>query len=284
MNTARLLRLYVTASTALVLGTVGRTAGAIPAKSGYSLANPTPTALLREFNTDRPDATEGPFTVDAGHEQIEMDLLNHTSNHLDGVRTKEWGAAAFNVRLGLLNNFELGVFVSPYIHHTERPRGGPSETARGFGDITLRAKLNFFGNDGGGSALGLITDLKLPTAARGLGNGAVEGAVFLPTSLELGGGWDLGAMTGVDLRRRDTGGGRRGVWINSITTGHGITENLAGYVELTSETGDGAQVATLDTGLTLKLDASTQLDVGVQLGLSRNADDAVLFVGLARRY
>ena len=224
------------------------------------------------------------FTVDAGHGQIEMDLLNHTSNHLDGVRTKEWGAAAFNVRLGLLNNFELGVFVSPYIHDTERPRCGPSESRTGFGDVTLRAKFNFFGNDGGGTALGLIADLKLPTAAQGLGSDAVEGAVFLPASFELGGGWDLGAMTGVDLRWRDIGGGRRGVWINTITTGHGITENLGGYVELNSETGDGAPVVTLDTGFALKLDARTQVDVGVQFGLSRTADDAVVFVGWARRY
>jgi hypothetical protein len=253
-------------------------------KPRYSWFNPTPEAQLRELSTDRPDATEGPFTVDAGRTQLEMDLVNHTSNRLDGVRTKEWGAAAFNLRFGILNDLELGLFVSPYIRSTEEPRGGPRETRAGFGDVTVRTKLNFWGNDGGASALGLIADLKLPTAARGLGNESVEGALLLPVSFELGHGWGLGAMTGADIRRRATGSGRQGVWINSVTTGHDITETVAGYFEVTSETGAGAQVSTFDAGLTLKLNAHTQLDAGVQLGLSRNADDLVVFVGLARRY
>ena len=47
-------------------------------KSGYNLFRPTPDALLREMATDRPDRTESAYTVDAGHYQIEMDLLTYT--------------------------------------------------------------------------------------------------------------------------------------------------------------------------------------------------------------
>jgi hypothetical protein len=36
-------------------------------KSRYNLFNPTPEKLLRELASDRPDQTEGPTTVDAGH-------------------------------------------------------------------------------------------------------------------------------------------------------------------------------------------------------------------------
>src|SRR5258707_15821817 len=42
-------------------------------KSGYTLFNPTPREYMRAFTTDRPDLTESPFTVDAGHFQLEMD-------------------------------------------------------------------------------------------------------------------------------------------------------------------------------------------------------------------
>ena len=45
-------------------------------KSQYHLFNPTPTGLMRELSTDRPDKTESPYTVDAGHLQIEVDLLS----------------------------------------------------------------------------------------------------------------------------------------------------------------------------------------------------------------
>ena len=143
--------------------------------------------------------------------------------------------------------------------------------------------MNFWGNDGGETALGLITDLRLPTAASGLGNGAVEGTVLLPVSIELGGGWDLGAMTGIDFVRSEAGRRRCG-WINSVTTGHDLTKTLAGYIELATETGADAPVTTFDAGLTFKLSADMQFDVGAQFGLSRAAADTVIFTGLTRRY
>src|SRR5205814_5062766 len=46
-------------------------------KSGYNLWRPVPDSLLREMATDRPDKTESAFTVDAGHYQIEMDVLSY---------------------------------------------------------------------------------------------------------------------------------------------------------------------------------------------------------------
>src|SRR5207247_8308607 len=44
-------------------------------KRHYTLFNPTPRELMREMNTDRPDKTESPYTVDAGHFQVEADVL-----------------------------------------------------------------------------------------------------------------------------------------------------------------------------------------------------------------
>ena len=38
-----------------------------PDKSVYHLFNPVPREYLRGMNTDRPDQTESPYTVDAGH-------------------------------------------------------------------------------------------------------------------------------------------------------------------------------------------------------------------------
>src|ERR1019366_5505281 len=200
-------------STWVLSGLAAAQLAAASDKSRYGLDNPTPAALLRDLNSDRPDATEGTFTVDAGHAQLEMELLNRTDGDSGGVRTQEWGVAPFNLRRGVREDFELGLFVAPYIRHSEQLAGRPRETQAGFGDITLRAKVNFWGNDGGETAFGLITDLKLPTAAQGLGNGAVEGTILLPVSVELGGGWDLGAMTGGHFLRNEAGSRRCG-WIN----------------------------------------------------------------------
>ena len=45
-------------------------------KSSYHFFNPTPRELMREMSTDRPDLTESAYTVDAGHFQIETDLVS----------------------------------------------------------------------------------------------------------------------------------------------------------------------------------------------------------------
>ena len=44
---------------------------ACPDKSQYTLFNPTPAKCMREFDPDRPDITDSPFTIDAGHIQFE---------------------------------------------------------------------------------------------------------------------------------------------------------------------------------------------------------------------
>lgn len=272
------------AASLLALATVHAAPPVAADKSGYTLFKPTPERQLRELTTDRPDTTESPFTIDAGHAQVEMDFANLTRNRRDGARSTEWGAVPFNLRLGLLNHFEVGVFVSPYVRRAETPRGGPRETHAGFGDVTLRGKFNFWGNDGGGTAGGLIVNLTLPVATAGLGSGKTEGAIILPLVFELAGGWEGGAMTVAEFRSRGVGGGYRTVWNNTVTVGHEIVKDFSGYVELTSSAGDGAHVATFDFGVTWKLSAHTQLDCGARAGISRAADDLGVFAGISRRF
>ncbi|MDD2763868.1 MAG: transporter [Opitutaceae bacterium] len=253
-------------------------------KGHYSWSHPTPDTLRRELSTDRPDVTESPFTVDAGRVQLEMDLANYTRDRLDGVRTTEWGVAPFNLRFGVRNTVEAGIFFAPWIRQVEEPLGGSKTAVSGCGDMVVRGKWNFRGNDDGGTAYGLIADVKLPTAARGLGNGRVEGAVALPVAGELAAGWKWGAMTQIRWAHDDAAGGCQPVWFNSITCGRALVGAVAGYVELTSLAGEGSHVGTFDVGLTWQTSRDTQLDAGVNLGISRPAPDALIFSGLARRF
>src|SRR5688572_24804065 len=72
-------------------------------KSGYTFANPVPAAELRELSTDRPDQTESPYTVDAGHFQVESDLVNYTRDRDGNIRTTDLSLAALNLKVGLTN-------------------------------------------------------------------------------------------------------------------------------------------------------------------------------------
>jgi hypothetical protein len=235
------------------------------------------------MTTDRPDATESPFTVDVGHVQLEMDFTNHGHDADDGEEVTESEVLPFNLRFGISEYFELGIYLVPHHRTEEVLPGGARTVVSGMGDITLRAKWNASGNEGGNFAWGLMADLKLPTAGDGLSNGYFEGALTLPTAFELEGGWGGGAMTSLGWVY-DNNDDVRVVWLNTFTVGHALTDSIGGFVELVSEVGNGRHVATFNTGLTLSLDPEMQLDCGVNFALSDAAQDHSYFVGITRRY
>src|SRR5437667_1197436 len=89
-----------------------------PDKSDYTLFNPTPRPLMREMNTDRPDKTESPYTVDAGHFQIEGDILSYTYDrynpaHTD-TRIETVSIAPMNLKVGLRNDVDLQLVLETY--------------------------------------------------------------------------------------------------------------------------------------------------------------------------
>ena len=266
------VRTVIVLAGALTLGVLAVTPGAAAATA----------PATRKLTTDRPDATESPYTVEPGHMQLEMDFANYSRNRQSGTRAAAWEAAPFNLRFGLAPDFEAGFFVIPFRRETETPPAGPGTTRSGFGDLTLRTKLNLWGNDGGSTAFGVIADLKLPNGSGGLGNGKFEGALRFPLAFSFGGGWSGGAMT--SLATVHDGISYQEVWENTLTAGHDLSANVGGFLELTSSTGDGAHVATFNSGLTWSLGRDTQFDCGINVGLSRRAPDVGLFSGLSQRF
>src|SRR6476620_8248103 len=87
-------------------------------KTQYTLWNPTPRSLLREFDTDRPDKTESPHTVDAGHVQLEADVVNYSYDRYntarDHTRVETLAIAPFNLKVGLCNSTDFQLVVPIY--------------------------------------------------------------------------------------------------------------------------------------------------------------------------
>jgi hypothetical protein len=267
-------------------------AGSQDDKRGYNLLNPTPEALLREFATDRPDRTESPFTVDAGHLQVEIDLLNYTYDcanaHGAHETLKALAIAPINFKVGLLNNVDFQVVAQTYnILRTQDRDANNRTSASGFGDVLLRCKTNLWGNDGGSTAFGVMPFVKLPTNQGDLGNRAVEGGVILPLAIRLPSDWDLGTMVEFDYVQDSENSDYHEEVIESVTISHDIIGNLSGYVELFSNLSterDADWIATFDFGFTYKLRRNVQLDAGMNVGLTAAADDLNPFVGLSVRY
>lgn len=258
-------------------------AGALLSAGSVTAAESAPRRAQREMSTDRPDATESPFTLEPGRSQLEMSFATYGTDRQSGTRTKSWEAAPFNLRFGLTPSIEGGFFFTPYQRLRVEPRGEPPATTEGMGDFTARGKWNIRGNDGGDFGLGVMLDVVLPTAPRRFGPRKPEAALTVPVAFDLGSGWSGGAMTSLQVAR--TGDGpRHAVWFNTLTAGHDLTEALGAFYELASTAGDGAHVLTFNTGLTHRLNANLQLDAGVNAGITRTAPDWLWFAGMSRRF
>lgn len=260
-------------------------------KSQYTLFNPTPDRLMRHFSADRPHTTDNPFTIDAGHVQIETNLLGYELSRpdLEGTITEAFDVATTNIRIGLTNSAEIDFFPQPYGVISTRPRD-PSVTFRssGVGGLLVRAKVNLWGNDTfgepGSTALGLLPFVSLPTdRTNGVSPTYVEGALLVPFSVQLSDKLTLESFTG-PLYLRDSG----------ATTHHAelvITANLeyewtgtfGTFYEVVYQFGRD-DIVLLDTGCTYLLNKNVQLDAAVNFGVTPAAPRIKPFVGITMRF
>src|SRR6185503_18251404 len=260
-------------------------------KSAYHLFNPTPSKYMREMDVDGPGTTESPYTLDAGHFQVEMTLFGYSSykETFDGVKYRYdfWSIGPVNLKVGLFDKLDMQLVLEPYNHVHEREDGYYEVTRKGFGDTTLRFKLNCWGNDSGRTALALTPYMRFPTSDEGLGNDRISGGLIVPASVALPGDFYLGLTGGIDKARSDDEQNYHTEYTASAALAHSLFGDLLGYVEYynawSTEKGVG-NVGTFNAGLIYSVTDNLQLNTGVNIGLTTWADDWYGFVGMAWRY
>lgn len=269
-------------------------------KSRYTLFNPVPDQLLRDLSTDRPDMTESPFTVDAGHIQIETNIFGYSRSRADseGTVTKSYEYATTNVRIGLTNWAEFNVVVQPLGVVRTRPLD-PAEATRssGSGGVDLRMKINLWGNDtfqkSGATAFGILPFITLATDRdNGISPAGTEGGLILPFAVKLTDKVGLGLNAGFHVVRDEAEepGARPGThteWLSSASLSYEWTDNFSTYYEIAGRFGTRdprGDIGILATGFTYKLGKNLQLDGGVNFGISSAADKINPFVGISMRF
>jgi hypothetical protein len=271
----------------LCLATGCGSAAAEPDKSGYNLFNPVPDALLRDLDTDRPDKSNSPHTLDAGHYQLESGLFTYTRTTAAGVRTQNASWADTTLRAGLTPWAEVQLELPVYqANRTTDLATHETQRASGAGDLTAILKGNLWGNDSGDTAGGVELWVKTPTANHNLGNGKVEGGMVFLLGMKLPGDFDLGINDGIGISVNDNNVYHADI-INSISLSHAIAGPLSAYVEFYSSVptqASGDWVGTVDTGLLLQIGKNFQVDCGINMGVTSGADDWQPFVGASCRF
>ncbi|MBI3515170.1 MAG: transporter [Proteobacteria bacterium] len=284
-------RLLAIAAAALVLSAGTRADEPKPDKSGYSIFNPTPTDLMRDFNTDRPTKANVPWTVDAGHYLMETDVAvyGYTHGKSPPINQRNWLVLDPTFKVGLTDRVEFDLLLTGLYSNTQTHdrTTGVTRTLDGFGDTTLRTKINLWGNEGGASALTVIPLLKLPTNSGGLGNNAVEGGVI--SSLAIAAPYDVTIFVApeFDALRNAGDNGRHGHYSQLINVNRLIAEKLTAYVEFYADEGTDRRERnfyTVDVAVSWIFLPGLQLDVGANIGVSDAAPALQAYFGFAARF
>lgn len=254
-----------------------------PDKSGYHLFNPTPEDQMREMSTDRPDTTESPYTVDAGHYQLELSFFDYRQDHEGSLRSESWAFGLMNFKVGLTNNTDLQIVFNSYAEDKTED-GRVTDRVSGFSDVMLRLKTNLWGNDGGTTALALMPYVKIPTDTS-LSNGEWEGGLIVPLGITLTDRVGLGLMGVAGYVSNEESGGYDFEWLHSTTLGIDLTERLGMYLELAGLAGAETDYqAFFNTGLTFTVTDNLVFDAGVRIGLNDAAEDVGVFTGMSIRF
>lgn len=269
-------------SLALALALSGSLSGA----ETYWLGNPVPSDKMRELSTDRPDTTESPYTVDAGHFQIEAEPLSWTRDREDGVTTTTTNPSV-NIKVGLLTWMDLQTVIG-YSRVTAKEDGATDQVARGIDDLTLRLKMNFWGNDAGDTAFALMPFVTLPTHGREFGDQRqVTGGLIAPLAFTLPGEWSSAVMIELDIDRNLADDAYTATLVQTLTASHALCSQVDGFIELVNvaptEAGAEAQ-AYANGGITWGPTEHLQFDTGTNVGLTKASDDLRFFVGVSYRH
>jgi hypothetical protein len=253
----------------------------------HHLFNPTPADQMREMVTDRPDTTESPYSVPPGHFQLEMSFFDYSRDlspdPQDSVRNQTWSFSQMNCKLGLLHDMDLQIVFDTYTQQRSTTDEVTNKLS-GFGDVTLRLKMNMWGNDEGTTALALMPYVKIPSNTR-LSNKEWEYGLIIPFAVAVNDRVGLGFMGQMDLVSDPNTGGYDFEWMQTATMGIGLTEKLGMYVEMVCVAGPSTDCRVLlDGGLTFSVTDDLVFDAGLRIGMNRAAEDIGVFTGMSFRY
>ena len=222
--------------------------------------------------------TEVPGTAPVGAWVIEIDLLTvatdrHTLDR-DGVTYRSTSAGSAFVSTGLAARWDLQLGVELWREETA-DGGGSRSRAQGAGDMWLRTKWNFSGNEADGPAWAALPYVKLATGSEAISNGRHEPGVLIvhgrPWRENLT--WQINA--GLDWLAAVDGGRDTVVTLSTaLTWAQG--DSWSFYGELYSWTETAAPrnwSGELGVGVTCAVGETGWVDLACYVGLTRAAPD-----------
>jgi hypothetical protein len=255
-----------------------------PDKSQYTLFKPTPVNSLRDMETDRPDVTESPYTVDAGHFQYEGDLSRLTITEDAGLKNSNVGFNNGTYKIGITNTIDFHIAFESYVlNYQKSNKSNNSIITGGFGDVVLRVKKNLIGDDSGEFALAILPFIKVPTMSF-YKNNNFEGGVIFPYTLNLNHEWSIGGEVELQLLKQAGAHIYKPFYLQSFVAEHELTKKLGFFLETHYTYSDdlGRFENYVNGGLIFLVKTNLHFDCGLNYGVQSYAYKSY-FAGLSFR-
>ncbi|WP_051349405.1 transporter [Chryseobacterium gregarium] len=253
-------------------------------QENYSLFHPVPQGQMREMETDRPDVTESPFTVDAGHFQFETDLVRLIRETSESKQTHTLLINQFNLKIGLTGSTAIQIGFQTYGRQEEKePASGSKTTQDGYGDMNIRIKQNLIGNDHGNFVLALLPYVKFPTS-KYEDDSRFEGGLIVPMLYKFPGEWKLGFQVEADRLKDKDQHAMHTEFLQSLTVSHPLLKDIEGIAE-TYYTYDfkAHQFSNfINAAVQMEVAKDFKLDAGLNYGIQHTAEKHY-FIGASYR-
>lgn len=245
----------------------------------YSLFKPVPQSMMREMETDRPDVTESPYTVDAGHFQYETDFVRLVKEKSEEKKTNTLLINQANIKIGLTKSTAIQIGFQTYGRQKETEiASGNTEISNGFGDVTLRIKQNLSGNDQGDFAIALLPYVKFPTSKYDE-ESRFEGGLIVPMQYKLPGEWNLGFQVEVDRLKDKEQPTMHTEFLQTLTISHQILKNIDGFAETYYTYDFKAHHFSnfLNAAIQMEVMKDLKFDAGINYGLQHGTEKQFFF-------
>jgi hypothetical protein len=257
------------------------------ASAWLSLTLPTWATDLRLLCPDRPGKNTSPCSLDAGHYMLELNGYDQTFQRRGGTVNDTLLLLNPTLKYGLTDTLDIEASFAPLQSQRIKTAAGDITTG-GHGDLYLRTKWMFTGDGEAGFTAVAEPFVKLATATRGLGNGALEGGVMLPFGYDWGNGWQLSTTPEVDGLLDASGHGRHAQLVDAIELNRDLPGGFTLGAEVwTSQNFDPAGTLSqysVDFDLAWLTGENTQLDGGLNIGLNRVTPDLEIYFGVSQRF
>ena len=229
------------------------------------LAGPSaPIWAQADLVTDRPDLTESAVTVEPGKIQIETGVL-FTQDKSGGTTSEVTEALGTLLRIGLRDRLELRIGFDGLIS---------VPGASGLGDASLGAKVMLAEETVNRPQVAVLVETSVPIGGEEFTSDDYAPSVRLALSKDFGDSLGIGLNIGAEFPEDDE------ILFYTLAAGVGIDDKNGAFFEVF---GDSESRHSFDAGWTYLAKSNLQFDIAAGIGLSDEAPDWFLGVGLSVR-